>query len=252
MRGFLAAIPFPQIVVPGNHDVPLYNLVSRFARKLDRYTRYVTDDLQPVFADSEIVVAGVNTARALTWKDGRINRRQLKQLRATLEPVPPERTKIVVTHHPFDLPAGASGPSGGAFAAGHEDAGRMPGRSSAGGPFSYRRHEPDRQALQDAGVLGHHRFLRHEHFHARPRPAEFAERDSNRPAESHDRTADLAASVRVVRRSFGRVVPARWRGLDARMKTLETARPRAVRGQWVARARACRCHGWTQSAGGTT
>lgn len=109
VREFLAAIPFPQIVVPGNHDVPLYNLVSRFARKLDRYTRYVTDDLQPVFADSEIVVAGVNTARALTWKDGRINRRQLKQLRATLEPVPPERTKIVVTHHPFDLPAGASG-----------------------------------------------------------------------------------------------------------------------------------------------
>jgi 3',5'-cyclic AMP phosphodiesterase CpdA len=108
-REFLAAIPFPQIVVPGNHDVPLYNLVSRFARKLDHYVRYITDDLQPVFADSEIVVAGVNTARAFTWKDGRINRRQLEQLRATLEMVPPERTKIVVTHHPFDLPAGASG-----------------------------------------------------------------------------------------------------------------------------------------------
>ena len=108
-KKFLAAIPFPQIVVPGNHDVPLYNLVSRFARKLDRYRRYVTDDLQPVFADSEIMAVGVNTARALTWKDGRINHRQLERLRATLQTVPPERTKIVVTHHPFDLPAGASG-----------------------------------------------------------------------------------------------------------------------------------------------
>jgi 3',5'-cyclic AMP phosphodiesterase CpdA len=108
-REFLAAIPFPQIVVPGNHDVPLHNLLSRFAQTLDRYMCYITHDLQPVFVDSEIVVAGVNTARALTWKDGRISRWQLEKLRATLEAVPPARTKIVVTHHPFDLPAGASG-----------------------------------------------------------------------------------------------------------------------------------------------
>ena len=108
-REFLAAIPFPQIVVPGNHDVPLHNIVSRFARPLDRYRRYITADLQPVYADPEIVVAGVNTARALTWKDGRINRQQLEKLRATLQAVPSTGTKIVVTHHPFDLPAGASG-----------------------------------------------------------------------------------------------------------------------------------------------
>ena len=87
----------------------MHNLFVRFTRSLDRYTRYITADLQPVFVDREIVVVGVNTARALTWKDGRINRRQLEQLRATLQAVPPERTKIVVTHHPFDLPAGASG-----------------------------------------------------------------------------------------------------------------------------------------------
>jgi 3',5'-cyclic AMP phosphodiesterase CpdA len=108
-REFLAAIPFPKIVVPGNHDVPLHNLVSRFARRLDRYTRYITADLQPVYADAEIVVAGINTARALTWKDGRINRRQLQKLRETLQTTPPGRTKVVVTHHPFDLPAGATG-----------------------------------------------------------------------------------------------------------------------------------------------
>ena len=108
-KEFLAAIPFPQIVVPGNHDVPLYNPFSRFVRNLDRYTRYITPDLQPVFADSEILVVGMNTARAFTWKDGRINARQLQQLRTTLQEPSAERTKIVVTHHPFDLPAGASG-----------------------------------------------------------------------------------------------------------------------------------------------
>ncbi|MEY2528118.1 MAG: hypothetical protein QOJ05_208 [Verrucomicrobiota bacterium] len=108
-KEFLAGIPFPQIVVPGNHDVPLHNLLARFARKLDRYRRHISNDLQPVFVDSELVVAGVNTARALTWKDGRINRRQLEALRATMQSATAGQTKIVVTHHPFDLPAGATG-----------------------------------------------------------------------------------------------------------------------------------------------
>ena len=108
-REFLASIPFPQIVVPGNHDIPLHNVISRFARSLDRYTRYITRDLQPVFVDSEMVVAGVNTARSFTWKDGRINAGQLRRLRATLQATASDRSKIVVTHHPFDLPAGASG-----------------------------------------------------------------------------------------------------------------------------------------------
>jgi 3',5'-cyclic AMP phosphodiesterase CpdA len=51
----------------------------------------------------------VNTARALTWKDGKINKSQLDKLRTDFEAVPDGRTKIVVTHHPFDLPAGAHG-----------------------------------------------------------------------------------------------------------------------------------------------
>ena len=108
-RDFLASIPFPQIVVPGNHDVPLHNLVSRFARSLHRYTQYISADLQPIYADSDIVAVGVNTARAWTWKDGRINRFQLEKLRATMQAARSTATKIVVTHHPFDLPAGAEG-----------------------------------------------------------------------------------------------------------------------------------------------
>jgi 3',5'-cyclic AMP phosphodiesterase CpdA len=108
-KKFLEAIPFPQIVVPGNHDVPLHNLVARFARKLDRYQRFITTDLQPTFSDSEIAAVGVNTARAFTWKDGRINARQLEELSRTMKKASGNLTKIVVTHHPFDLPAGASG-----------------------------------------------------------------------------------------------------------------------------------------------
>jgi 3',5'-cyclic AMP phosphodiesterase CpdA len=108
-REFLDRIPFPKVVVPGNHDVPLRNLFLRFFRSLDSYRRYICDDLEPFFADDEIAIAGVNTARALTWKDGRINRFQLARLRERFKSLKGNQTRIVVTHHPFDLPAGAHG-----------------------------------------------------------------------------------------------------------------------------------------------
>ena len=105
-RQFLDALPQPQIIVPGNHDIPLYNLFLRFVRPLQGYRRYITEEMNPSYADDEIVVSGTNTARSLTFKGGRINREQVARLRERFCAVGPEVIKIVVTHHPFDLPAG--------------------------------------------------------------------------------------------------------------------------------------------------
>ena len=102
-RDFLDAMPFPKIVVPGNHDVPLYNLFARFVLKLARYRRYISDELEPFYGDPEIVVLGINTARSATFKGGRINSRQVAHMQERLGPLNGV-TKIVVTHHPFDLP----------------------------------------------------------------------------------------------------------------------------------------------------
>src|SRR5258708_38228365 len=103
-RAFLDRLPQPQIVVPGNHDVPLHNVFARFAQPLDKYRRYITDDLQPFFANREIAVIGVNTARSLTVKGGRVNPKQVASNREKLCPLSDDVVKIVVTHHPFDLP----------------------------------------------------------------------------------------------------------------------------------------------------
>lgn len=106
-RAWLDTLPGPQIIVPGNHDISLYNVFRRFALPLERYKRYITDDLDPVFIDGEIAVLGVNTARSLTWKDGRVNKEQVDKIRATLAGLPEDTVRVVVTHHPFDLPEGA-------------------------------------------------------------------------------------------------------------------------------------------------
>lgn len=103
-RAWLDTLPGPQIIVPGNHDISLYNVFRRFVEPLKRYKRYITEDLSPVYIDDEIAVLGVNTARSLTFKDGRVNEEQVGKIRAQLAGVDPRVTRIVVTHHPFDLP----------------------------------------------------------------------------------------------------------------------------------------------------
>lgn len=102
-RDFLARLPQPQLVVPGNHDVPLYDVVRRFFAPLARYRRFINDDVDPVYEDDEIHVAGLNTARSFTWKNGRISTAQLERLTRRLAEAG-ERRKIVVTHHPFIPP----------------------------------------------------------------------------------------------------------------------------------------------------
>ena len=106
-RAWLDTLPGPQIIVPGNHDISLYNVFRRFVLPLDRYKRYITDDLEPVYIDDEIAVMGINTARSLTFKDGRVNKEQVAAIRARLGALDRHITRIVVTHHPFDLPAHA-------------------------------------------------------------------------------------------------------------------------------------------------
>lgn len=107
-RQFLDQLSTPQIVVPGNHDIPLYNIFRRFVEPLKKYRRYITDDLQPSYKDEEIAAVGINTARSLTIKDGRINEQQITRALKQLTHTDSSVIKIVVTHHPFDLPAGHS------------------------------------------------------------------------------------------------------------------------------------------------
>lgn len=100
-RDFLNRIPFPKIVVPGNHDVPLYNVARRFLRPLTRYRRYITRDMAPFYQDDEIAVLGINTARSLTFTNGRISENQIELIRERFCPIPDNIFKILVTHHPF-------------------------------------------------------------------------------------------------------------------------------------------------------
>ena len=99
---FLARLPSPQIVVPGNHDVPLYDVARRFLAPLARFHRYVHAEPFPEYVDDTLAVIGVNTARSLVFKGGRINREQITALARRFDALPPHLVRIVVSHHPFE------------------------------------------------------------------------------------------------------------------------------------------------------
>lgn len=87
--------------VPGNHDVPLYDVLRRFLSPLARYRRFIDDNLCPFIELPGISVLGVNTARSLTFKDGRINQDQVALIREIFSRAPSEAFRILVTHHPL-------------------------------------------------------------------------------------------------------------------------------------------------------
>ena len=98
------------LAVPGNHDVPLYDVFRRFLSPLTRYKRYIDDTLCPVHELPGVTVVGINTARSLTFSDGRINEEQMKFIRETFGRSDANALRVLVTHHPlFALPVGETG-----------------------------------------------------------------------------------------------------------------------------------------------
>jgi 3',5'-cyclic AMP phosphodiesterase CpdA len=103
-KAYLQRIDLPKVIVPGNHDIPLYNFVARFGWSLANYRHYITADMGPQFSDEQLAVAGVNTARPNRWKDGRISKEQVEELWNFYRSEPDTKFKVLVAHHPFIPP----------------------------------------------------------------------------------------------------------------------------------------------------
>jgi 3',5'-cyclic AMP phosphodiesterase CpdA len=104
-RKFLDALPFPRVVVPGNHDVPLYDVLSRFGNPLGNFRRHITGERFPAYQDDEIAACGADTTRSFTIKDGGLRTTDVRRLGAWLDGLSPRVVRIVVCHHPLDAPS---------------------------------------------------------------------------------------------------------------------------------------------------
>jgi 3',5'-cyclic AMP phosphodiesterase CpdA len=102
-RTWLDGLPVPhRLLLPGNHDIPLVNLLQRFAFPYRRYLRW----LQPGSLAPELRVAGfhligVKTTRRRRHIDGELSPRQIDAVGERLVAADPASLRIVVTHQPL-------------------------------------------------------------------------------------------------------------------------------------------------------
>lgn len=90
-----------QLMVPGNHDIPLYNLARRFFNPYGHYRQYVNQQLEPYFENDQLLVIGLNTTHPRRHKNGRVTPEQVQAVCQRLHQTAAHKVRIVVAHQPF-------------------------------------------------------------------------------------------------------------------------------------------------------
>jgi 3',5'-cyclic AMP phosphodiesterase CpdA len=98
-RDFVSRLPGQVLSVPGNHDMPLYNLPIRLLAPFVGYRRVFGPELEPFVRLPDAVVQGANTANPLVWKSGRLCNASFARLTATFRSAPPDHWRVAVMHH---------------------------------------------------------------------------------------------------------------------------------------------------------
>jgi len=101
--GFIDRLPdVPRIIVPGNHDVPLYRIFERFYDPHRYYQKFVDRDLNTVLKTPESIFVGLDsTAPRSAISNGRLHSSKLDYCREAFRDAPADCARIVVAHHHF-------------------------------------------------------------------------------------------------------------------------------------------------------
>ena len=92
----------PMLVIPGNHDVPLYRVVQRMTNPHADYIDVIGADLNPILRlDAAVIVGLDSTAPRSAISNGRIHAWQLEHCEQAFADAPENAAKIVVAHHHF-------------------------------------------------------------------------------------------------------------------------------------------------------
>ena len=93
---------YPLLVIPGNHDVPLYRVFERLFKPHSLYQEIICADLNPVLEVGDVVLVGLDsTAPRRSISNGRLDLAQLQHSGEIFANVPEDKVRIVVAHHQF-------------------------------------------------------------------------------------------------------------------------------------------------------
>jgi 3',5'-cyclic AMP phosphodiesterase CpdA len=91
------------VVIPGNHDIPLFNVFARVLHPYANYSRQFGTNLEPELETPSLLIVGVNTTRPARHTDGEISEQQIARVAARLARASNEQLRIVVTHQPVHI-----------------------------------------------------------------------------------------------------------------------------------------------------
>lgn len=103
-KKFLDQLNTPYMVIPGNHDIPLYHLWNRFFNPFTRYQIFF-GELEPVFETENFYLIGVNSIRRRYHTKGHLSLEQIQRIDMKLAQAPVSKLKIIVSHQPFYVPS---------------------------------------------------------------------------------------------------------------------------------------------------
>ncbi|MGE0347914.1 metallophosphoesterase family protein [Hydrogenophaga sp.] len=102
-RRFMDGLGAPMLAVPGNHDIPLFNLWARCTRPYGGHRAAFGDVLDPVFSTTALLVLGVNTTRTHRHKNGEVGEQQVRRVSERLAQATARQLRVVVVHQPIDV-----------------------------------------------------------------------------------------------------------------------------------------------------
>lgn len=91
----------PRLLLPGNHDIPLFNVWQRLFDPYGRYTRFLRGQREPKLRLPQVLVVGVDTTRWWRHQHGAVSEQQIDTTARVLRAEPEHHWRIVVTHHPL-------------------------------------------------------------------------------------------------------------------------------------------------------
>jgi 3',5'-cyclic AMP phosphodiesterase CpdA len=109
IKAYLQTLPEPRLIIPGNHDVPLFQALRRLRNPLSIYQREISPNLNPVYESDGLAVVGGCSAYGRTIDGGWVSPEQQETMERIFMRQPPERCRVAVLHHHVINPAGAEG-----------------------------------------------------------------------------------------------------------------------------------------------
>ncbi len=88
------------LALPGNHDIPLFNLPVRLLDPYRGYRAAFGAELEPELEGDDLLLLGVNTTRPARHKNGEVSQAQVARVARRLETARREQLRVVVTHQP--------------------------------------------------------------------------------------------------------------------------------------------------------